>query len=220
MQAPTIEAVHLTKRYGNVAVVDDLSFTIGPGQVIGLLGPQGAGKSTTMRLLLGRDRPTCGVALVNGHPYTRADAPIREVGALPEPDAVHRSRTVRAHLRWLAWADSLPGNRVDEVLDPLGLTGVGGQLIGELAPGMRRRLDIACALLGDPAVLILDEPLDGLDPDGVVRVRRLLRDLAAQGRTVLVSGHRMRELAATTDHVLVMGDGLLVDDFAAEQLTV
>ena len=213
-----IEVANLTKRYGNVTAVDDLSFTVQPGRVTGFLGPNGAGKSTTMRMVLGLDRPTSGVALVNGRPYSRSAAPMREVGALLDPGALHRSRTARAHLRWLAWAGSLPLSRVDEVLEQVGLGGVGGRLIGELSLGMRQRLGIAAALLGDPGTVILDEPLNGLDPEGILWLRRLLQGLAAEGRTVFLSSHLMNEMEATADHLLVIGAGRLLADLTVEEM--
>ncbi len=213
-----IEVENLTKRYGDVTAVADLSFTVHPGRVTGFLGPNGAGKSTTMRMVLGLDRPTSGVALVNGHRYARSAAPMREVGALLEPGALHRSRTARAHLRWLARAGSLPLSRVEEVLDQVGLGEVGDRLVGEFSLGMRQRLGIAVALLGDPGVLILDEPLNGLDAEGIVWVRRLLQGLAAQGRTVFLSSHLMNEMEATADHVLVIGAGRLLADVTVEEM--
>jgi ABC-2 type transport system ATP-binding protein len=213
-----IEVANLTKKYGNNTAVDDLSFTVRPGRVTGFLGPNGAGKSTTMRMVLGLDRPTSGAALVNGRPYTRAPAPMHEVGALLDPGAVHRSRSARAHLRWLAWAGSLPASRVDEVLELVGLGKAGEKLIGEMSLGMRQRLGIAAALLGDPGVLILDEPLNGLDAEGIVWVRKLLQGLAAEGRTVFVSSHLMNEMEATADHVLVIGEGRLLADLPVGEM--
>jgi ABC-2 type transport system ATP-binding protein len=213
-----IEVEQLTKRYGDVAAVTDLSFTVHPGRVTGFLGPNGAGKSTTMRMVLGLDRPTAGRARVNGHAYARSPAPMREVGALLDAGALHKSRTARAHLRWLARAGSLPVPRVDEVLDQVGLTGVADRLIGEFSLGMRQRLGIAAALLGDPGVVILDEPLNGLDAEGIVWVRRLLQDLAAEGRTVFLSSHLMNEMEATADHVLVIGQGRLLADLTVEEM--
>ncbi|KUP96917.1 ATP-binding cassette domain-containing protein [Thermobifida cellulosilytica] len=214
-----IEARNLTKRYGARTVVEDLTFTVPPGRVTGFLGPNGAGKSTTLRMILGLDAPDSGVALVHGVPYASLAAPLREVGALLDAGAVHPGRTAHAHLSWLARAGGIGSRRVGEVLELVGLGGEGRRRIGEFSLGMRQRLGVAAALLGDPAVLLLDEPLNGLDAQGIVWLRVLLRDLAAQGRTVFVSSHLMNEMEATADHVLVIDSGRLVADMGVGELT-
>jgi len=202
-----IEAHHLTKRYGDKVAVDDLSFAVRPGIVTGFLGPNGSGKSTTMRMITGLDHPTGGWATVNGQHYHDLAWPLREVGALLEATAIHPGRSARAHLRMLAEANRIPLRRVDELLDLVGLASVAGQRAGKFSLGMSQRLGIAAALLGDPGALIFDEPVNGLDPDGIRWVRNLLKRLAAEGRTVFVSSHLMSEMALTADEVVVIGRG-------------
>jgi ABC-2 type transport system ATP-binding protein len=209
----------LTKRYGDTLAVDDLSVDIHPGRVTGLLGPNGAGKSTTLRLILGLDRPTSGTATVDGRAYHDLPAPIRHVGALLDAREVHGARTARAHLRWVARAGGLPDARVDEVLERVGLTSVAGKRVRGFSLGMSQRLGIATALLGDPPILLFDEPVNGLDPEGIRWIRTLLRDLAAEGRTVVVSSHLMAEMQETADHVVVIGRGRLVADAGVAELT-
>ncbi len=209
----------LTKRYGATTAVDHLDFDVHPGVVTGFLGPNGAGKSTTMRMILGLDTPTAGTATVNGRRYRDLPAPTREVGSLLDPGAAHPGRTARAHLLWLARGASLPRRRVEEVLDLVGLASAAHRRVGGFSLGMRQRLGIAAALLGDPGVLLFDEPVNGLDPEGIRWIRGLLRDLAAEGRTVLVSSHLMSEMQATADHVLVIGRGRLIADVGVAELT-
>ena len=207
-----IVASGLTKTYGDKIAVDGISFTVQPGRVTGFLGPNGAGKSTTMRMLLGLDRPTAGSITVNGHRYADSPAPLREVGALLEAHAVHPGRTARNHLRVLAASNGIPASRVAEVLDLVGLTEVAGQRVGRFSLGMGQRLGIAAALLGDPPVVVLDEPVNGLDPEGIRWVRTLARELAGQGRTVFVSSHLMSEMALTAEHLVVIGRGRVLAD--------
>ena len=207
-----IEARGLTKRYGGKTAVDDVSFSIAPGRVTGFLGPNGAGKSTSMRLMVGLDRPSSGTVTVHGRRYADAPAPLAEVGILLDAKGVHPGRTARSHLRALAATHGIPDRRVDEVLEQTGLAAVAGRRVGAFSLGMGQRLGIAAALLGDPRVLILDEPVNGLDPDGVLWVRQLLRHLASEGRTVLLSSHLMSEMAQTADHVIVLGRGRVVAD--------
>ncbi|MFJ5232890.1 ATP-binding cassette domain-containing protein [Kitasatospora sp. NPDC088391] len=202
----------LTKEYGGRRVVDGLGFRVEPGLVTGFLGPNGAGKSTTLRMVLGLDRPTAGQALVDGRPYAELAAPLRRVGALLDAQAVHPGRTARGHLRWIAASHALPERRTEEVLDLVGLTGVAGHRIRTFSLGMRQRLGIAAALLGDPAALLLDEPANGLDAEGVRWLRDLLRRLAAESRAVLVSSHLMAEMARTADRLVVIGRGRLLAD--------
>ncbi|MFG3051956.1 ATP-binding cassette domain-containing protein [Kitasatospora sp. NPDC048239] len=209
-----IEVQGLTKEYDGTRVVDGLDFVVRPGVVTGFLGPNGAGKSTTMRMILGLDRPTAGRALVDGRPYAELDHPLRAVGALLDAHAVHGGRTARGHLRWLAASDGLPERRVDEVLAQVGLTEAAGRRIRGFSLGMRQRLGVAAALLGDPQTLMLDEPVNGLDPEGIRWIRTLLRELAAEGRSVLVSSHLMTEMALTADHLVVIGRGRLLSDAA------
>lgn len=204
----------LTKQYGRVRAVDELSFDAEPGCVTGFLGPNGAGKSTTMRVVVGLDRPTSGSATVSGRRYGGLTAPLREVGALLDAGAVHPGRTGRGHLRVAALSNGLPTGRVDEVLDQVGLTGAAGRRVKAYSLGMRQRLGIAAALLGDPPVLLFDEPVNGLDLDGVRWIRALLRGLADDGRTVLVSSHLMSEVQLVADRVVVIGRGRLVADAA------
>jgi len=202
----------LTKRFGDTVAVDGLDLAVRPGRVTGFLGPNGAGKSTTMRMILGLDRPTAGRALVGGRPYLSLRWPLREAGALLDARAVHPGRTGRNHLRAMARSNAIAPGRVDEVLDTVGLTEVAGRRAGTYSLGMGRRLGIAGALLGDPPVLMFDEPVNGLDPDGVRWIRGLMRGLAAEGRTVFVSSHLMSEMQLTADHLVVLGRGRLLAD--------
>jgi ABC-2 type transport system ATP-binding protein len=213
-----IEARGLTKFYGTRAAISELSFTVRPGIVTGFLGPNGAGKSTTMRLILGLDAPTAGDVRVNGRPYIGHPAPLSEVGALLEARAVHPGRSARNHLLALAATHAIKARRVDQVLDMVGLSDVAGQRAGRFSLGMGQRLGIASALLGDPGTLILDEPINGLDPEGVRWVRHLLKALAAEGRTVFLSSHVMSELALTAEHVIVLGQGRLIADVSVAEL--
>ncbi|MEP7024394.1 MAG: ATP-binding cassette domain-containing protein [Actinomycetota bacterium] len=213
-----IEARGLTKFYGGRAAVSDLSFTVRPGIVTGFLGPNGAGKSTTMRLVLGLDAPTAGDVRVNGRRYAGHLAPLGEVGALLEARAIHPGRSARNHLLALAATHAIGARRVDQVLGLVGLSDVAGQRVGSFSLGMGQRLGIASALLGDPGTLILDEPINGLDPEGVRWVRNLLRSLAAEGRTVFLSSHVMSELALTAGHVIVIGKGRLIADAGVAEL--
>lgn len=206
-----IQVRALTKRYGEVLAVDDLTFDVTPGAVTGFLGANGAGKSTTMRMVLGLDAPTSGSATVGGRRYRDLASPAREVGALLDPRCMHPGRTARAHLRWMAEAAGIPRARVEEVLGLVGVADAADRRVGTFSLGMRQRVGIAGALLGDPGVLVLDEPLNGLDPHGIAWVRTLLQDLAAQGRTVFVSSHLMHEMEATAQRVVVIGKGRLVD---------
>ncbi|WP_454085852.1 ABC transporter ATP-binding protein [Georgenia sp. Marseille-Q6866] len=205
-----IEALGLTKRYGEKTAVDDVNFTIAPGSVTGFLGPNGAGKSTTMRMVVGLDRPTAGTVTVNGKPYASHRSPLREVGVLLDAKAFHSGRTARSHLRTMAATHHLPRRRVDEVIEMTGLAGVAGKRVGGFSLGMGQRLGIAAAMLGDPRTLILDEPVNGLDPEGVQWVRHLVRELAAEGRTVFLSSHLMSEMALTADQLLVIGRGRII----------
>ena len=207
-----IEARGLTKHYGGTAAVQEVSFSIAPGQVTGFLGPNGAGKSTCMRLMVGLDRPSAGTVTVHGKRYSGLAAPMAEVGALLDAKGVHPGRSARSHLRALAATHGIPDRRVHEVLEQTGLSAVANRRVGGFSLGMGQRLGIAAALLGDPRVLILDEPINGLDPDGVLWVRQLLRHMAAEGRTVLLSSHLMSEMAQTADHVIVLGRGRVVAD--------
>ena len=207
-----IEARNLTKRYDDRTAVDDLSFTVRPGTVTGFLGPNGAGKSTTMRMILGLDEPTSGTVTVNGKPFAEHARPLREVGALLEARAVHTGRTARNHLLAIAATAGIGRRRVDQVIDMTGLATVADRRAGGFSLGMGQRLGIASALLADPETLILDEPVNGLDPDGVRWIRNLLRGLAAEGRTVFLSSHLMSELALTAEHVIVIGRGRLLRD--------
>ena len=215
-----IEAHQLTKRYGDKTAVEDLSFTVRPGLVTGFLGPNGAGKSTTMRMILGLDRPTSGSVTVNGRPYVDHQAPLRQVGALLDAKAVHTGRSAADHLRVMAATTGIGRARVEEVIDLVGLRDVAERRAGGFSLGMGQRLGIASALLGDPQTLILDEPVNGLDPEGVLWIRTLLTQLAAEGRTVFLSSHLMTEMALTAQHLIVIGRGRLirdtsVDDFIA-----
>src|SRR5579883_2105554 len=213
----SIEAHRLTKRYGAKTAVDNLSFGVAPGKVTGFLGPNGAGKSTTMRLLLGLERPDAGTALINRKPDASLTAPLSQVGALLEAKAFHKGRSARNHLLCLAQSQALPVSRVDEVIDMVGLRDAAKQRAGGYSLGMAQRLGIAAALLGDPRVIILDEPVNGLDPEGILWIRTLMKRLAAEGRTVLVSSHLMNEMAVTADHLLVIGRGRLLADCTTAQ---
>ncbi|MFF5205686.1 ABC transporter ATP-binding protein [Streptosporangium sp. NPDC000396] len=213
-----IEVKELTKRYGPAVVVDGLSFQVKPGVVTGFLGPNGAGKSTTMRMLLGLDTPTSGEGLVNGRRYVTIRRPMREVGALLDANAVHPHRSAFNHLSCLARSNRIGVRRVVEVLEQVGLAGVARKRAGELSLGMRQRLGIATALLGDPGVLMFDEPVNGLDPEGVRWIRHLMRSLAAEGRTVLLSSHLMSEMALTADRLVVIGRGRLIAETSVGDL--
>ncbi|MFG1947604.1 ABC transporter ATP-binding protein [Nonomuraea sp. NPDC048826] len=207
-----IRATNLTKRYGKTTAVADLSFDVRPGQVTGFLGPNGAGKSTTMRMVLGLDHPTGGAVLVDGTPYQELRHPLHKVGALLDAKAVHGGRNARNHLLAIALSNRIPARRVEEVLELVGLSGVAGRRIGGFSLGMSQRLGIAAALLGDPEILLFDEPVNGLDPDGILWIRTLMRDLAAEGRTVFVSSHLMSEMSQTADHLIVIGKGRMIAD--------
>jgi ABC-2 type transport system ATP-binding protein len=207
-----IEARGLTKRYGTTTAVDDLSFTVEPGRITGFLGPNGAGKTTTMRMILGLDRPTAGAVTVNGRPFAQLAYPMREVGALLDAKAVHGGRSAYNHLLCLAETNDLPRRRVGEVLELVGLKQVARKRSKGFSLGMGQRLGIAAALLGDPAILIFDEPVNGLDPEGILWIRNLMKSLAGQGRTVLVSSHLMSEMENTADHLIVIGRGRLIAD--------
>jgi ABC-2 type transport system ATP-binding protein len=214
-----IEVNDVTKQYGDTVAVDHLSFAVQPGIVTGFLGPNGAGKTTTMRMILGLDRPTSGSVKVNGRPYQDLSAPMHEVGALLEAKAIQDGRTARQHLRWIARAGGLPASRVDEVLELVGLSEVANRKAGDFSLGMSQRLGIATALLGDPRILIFDEPVNGLDPEGIRWIRSLLQRLAVEGRTVLLSSHLMSEMEETADHILVIGRGRLIADTSIAAFT-
>jgi ABC-2 type transport system ATP-binding protein len=205
-----IEAVGLTKRYGRTLAVNNLSFTVQPGRVTGFLGPNGAGKSTTMRMILGLDKPDAGHVLINGQPYASLTQPLRTVGALLDAKWVHPNRSARAHLHWLARSNNLPTTRIDDVLDLVGLTAVANRRAGTFSLGMSQRLGIAAALLGDPQVLLFDEPVNGLDPEGILWIRKFMHNLAGQGRTVLVSSHLLSEMSLTATDLIVIGKGQLI----------
>ncbi|MGH2860320.1 MAG: ABC transporter ATP-binding protein [Solirubrobacteraceae bacterium] len=213
-----IELKNATKRYGDTTAVEDLSFTVKPGIVTGFLGPNGAGKSTSMRMIVGLDDPTSGEATVNGHHYRSFKAPLHEVGAMLEARSVHTGRPAYQHLLALAQTHGLPSSRVNEVIDQVGLTDVAHRRAGGFSLGMGQRLGIAAALLGDPDTVILDEPTNGLDPDGIRWIRELLKDLARQGRTVFLSSHLMSELSQTVEHVIVIGRGRLIADTSITDL--
>ena len=213
-----IEAHDLRKVYGTKVAVDGISFSVQPGRVTGFLGPNGAGKSTTMRMIVGLDRPTEGHVTVSGKPYAQLRAPLTEVGALLEAKAIHPGRTARNHLRALAATHGIPAKRVDEVIELTGLSEVAGKRVGGFSLGMGQRLGIAAALLGDPKILILDEPVNGLDPEGVVWVRTLVKYLASQGRTVFISSHLMAEMALTADRILVIGRGRILADGPVDEI--
>jgi ABC-2 type transport system ATP-binding protein len=212
-----IEARGLTKRYGKTLAVDDLSFTVQPGRVTGFLGPNGAGKSTTMRMILGLDNPTSGQALIGGRPYRALHRPLREIGALLDAKWVHPNRSARAHLRWMAVSNDIPVKRVDEVLDIVGLSAVAGKRAGGFSLGMSQRLGIAGALLGDPGILLFDEPANGLDPEGILWIRKFMHRLAAEGRTVLVSSHLLSEMSLTAQDLVVIGRGKLIAQTTTEE---
>jgi ABC-2 type transport system ATP-binding protein len=218
MEPSMIEIQQLTKRYGPTLAVDDLTLTVRPGHVTGFLGPNGAGKSTTMRVVLGLDHPTSGRALVNGRAYRDLPAPLRTVGALLDAGEVHPRRTAAGHLRSLAATIGEGAGRVRTVLDMVGLGDTGHRRVGTFSLGMRQRLGVAAALIGDPEVVVLDEPVNGLDPEGVIWIRTFVRGLAAEGRTVLISSHLMSEMSQTADHLLVVGRGRLVADVPTETL--
>ena len=207
-----IEATHLTKRYGSKTAVDDVSFTVRPGQVTGFLGPNGAGKSTTMRMVVGLDRPTAGRVRINGREYAQHRAPLGEVGTLLDAKAVHTGRSAYNHLLAMAATHGIGKTRVREVIEMTGLESVASKRVGGFSLGMGQRLGIAAALLGDPQTLILDEPVNGLDPEGVLWVRNLVRYLASQGRTIFLSSHLMSEMALTADHIIVVGRGKVIAD--------
>jgi len=212
-----IELVGLTKVYGRTRAVDDLTCTVEPGVVTGFLGPNGAGKTTTMRMILGLDHPTSGSATIGGRPYRRIRDPLRTVGALLDARQAHPNRSARSHLRWIAASNRIPARRVDEVLEIVGLSAVAGKRAGALSLGMGQRLGIAAALLGDPPVLLFDEPVNGLDPEGIRWVRTLMRGLAAEGRTVFVSSHLLAEMANTADRLVVIGRGRLIASTTVEE---
>ena len=214
-----IEVETLTKRFGRSTAVDRLSFMVRPGAITGFLGPTGAGKSTTLRMILALTTPTGGRATVNGRAYRSLRAPLREVGALLDPGAAHGGRTAAGHLRWLAASNGLPRDRVADVLAVTGLDGVADRRIRGFSLGMRQRLGLAAALLGDPPVLILDEPVNGLDPEGVHWLRRFLTGFAAAGRTVLISSHLISELALSAQHLVIIGRGRLLADTGLDDLT-
>jgi ABC-2 type transport system ATP-binding protein len=205
-----IQIEHLTKRFGPVTAIDDLSVTVEPGRVTGLLGPNGAGKTTTMNIVLGLQRPTSGHTLVNGRPYASLQYPLREVGALLDADAVHPARTARAHLTWIAQTNKITEARVEDLLRDVGLAHVADKRMRTYSLGMKQRLGIAQALLGDAPVLIFDEPTNGLDPEGIEWLRGLLKQLTNEGRTVLVSSHLMGEMSLTAGHLIVIGRGRLL----------
>jgi ABC-2 type transport system ATP-binding protein len=213
-----IEVYELTKRYGSVVAVDGLSFVVPAGRVTGFLGPNGAGKSTTMRMILGLDAPTSGEALVDGGPYSDLRRPLHKVGALLDANAVHGGRRAYDHLLAIAQSNRIGASRVRVVLDQVGLADIGGKRIAGFSLGMKQRLGIAAALLGDPDILIFDEPINGLDPEGIRWIRGLLRSLASEGRTVFVSSHLMSEMALTADHLIVIGRGRLIADTSMDAL--
>jgi ABC-2 type transport system ATP-binding protein len=212
-----IEARGLTKRYGKTLAVDDLSFAVQSGRVTGFLGPNGAGKSTTMRMILGLDNPTAGQALIDGKSYKDLHHPLRKVGALLDAKWVHPNRSAYAHLRWMAVSNKIPVSRVDEVLETVGLTGVAGKRAGGFSLGMSQRLGIAGALLGDPEVLLFDEPVNGLDPEGILWIRKFMHRLAEEGRTVFVSSHLLSEMALTAQELIVIGRGKLIAQSSTEE---
>jgi ABC-2 type transport system ATP-binding protein len=214
----TIEIRNLRKRYGRTVAVDGLSFIVAPGRVTGFVGPNGAGKSTTMRVILGLDAPDEGRALVGGQAYQRLRCPLWQVGALLDAAAFHPGRRARDHLLWMAQSNGIPRRRVDEVLELVGLASAARRRVGGFSLGMRQRLGIAAALLGDPPVLLFDEPVNGLDPEGIRWIRGLLRALAAEGRAVLVSSHLMGELEGSADHLVVIGRGRLIVDASVRDL--
>ncbi|MCW2831229.1 MAG: multidrug transporter ATP-binding protein [Aeromicrobium sp.] len=215
-----IRAQALSKTFGDRAAVNGIDFTVEPGRVTGFLGPNGAGKSTTMRMILGLDAPTRGTVSVNGRRYASSPAPLREIGALLDAHSVHPGRSARDHLRWMAASNGIPTTRVGEVLDLVGLDSVAGQRAGRFSLGMGQRLGIAAAMLGDPPVVVLDEPVNGLDPEGIRWVRSLARELADEGRTVFISSHLMSEMALMADHLIVIGRGSILADCSMQQFMV
>jgi ABC-2 type transport system ATP-binding protein len=218
MSDATIVVTDLRKRFGAAVALDGMSFGVRPGQVTGFVGPNGAGKSTTMRIILGLDAADSGQALIGGRPYRRLSRPLRQVGSLLDAGALQPSRTARNHLRWLARSQGLSDRRVDVVLEEAGLAAVARRRAGGFSLGMRQRLGIAAALLGDPATLMLDEPFNGMDPEGIIWMRGFLRSLAQQGRAVLVSSHLMSELQGTADHLVVAGHGRVIADSGVADL--
>ena len=214
----TIEVTGLRKRFGSAVALDGISFSVAPGQVTGFVGPNGAGKTTTMRVILGLDAADEGSALIDGQPYAALRHPLSRVGSLIDAGALHPSRTARNHLLWLAYSQGLPARRVDKVLADAGLQAVVGRKAGGFSLGMRQRLGIAASLLGDPPVLILDEPFNGMDPEGIVWLRGFLRSLAAEGRALLVSSHLMSEVQDAATHLVVIGRGRLVADTSVAEL--
>jgi ABC-2 type transport system ATP-binding protein len=212
-----IEANHLTKRYGKTVAVDEVSFTVKPGQVTGFLGPNGAGKSTTMRMILGLDTPSSGEVRVDGKPYHQLADPLRSVGALLDAKAIVGGRSAANHLTWLADSNGIARNRVREVLEIVGLSEVARRRVGAFSLGMSQRLGIAAALLGDPETVMFDEPINGLDPEGILWIRNLMRSLASEGRTVFLSSHLMSEMAQTADHLIVIGRGRIIADAGTEE---
>ncbi|WP_409493484.1 ABC transporter ATP-binding protein [Amycolatopsis sp. cmx-11-12] len=211
-----IEAVGLTKRYGKTLAVNNLSFAVEGGKVTGFLGPNGAGKSTTMRMILGLDNPTSGQVRIGGKLYRELKDPLRTVGALLDAKWVHPNRSARAHLQWMAKSNKIPATRVEEVLETVGLTSVAGKRAGGFSLGMSQRLGIAAALLGDPEVLLFDEPVNGLDPEGILWIRKFMHRLADEGRTVFVSSHLLSEMALTASHLIVIGKGQLISQSSTE----
>jgi ABC-2 type transport system ATP-binding protein len=214
----TIEVTGLRKRFGSALALDGMSFTVLPGEVTGFVGPNGAGKSTTMRVILGLDAPDSGRALIGGQPYAKLRHPLGHIGALLDAAALQPGRTARNHLLWLAHSQGLTGRRVDEVIEQAGLDSAARRKAGGFSLGMRQRLGIAAAMLGDPPILMLDEPFNGMDPEGIVWMRGFLRSLAAQGRAVLVSSHLMSELEDTANHLVVAGRGKVIADAAVAEL--
>jgi ABC-2 type transport system ATP-binding protein len=212
-----IEAKHLTKRYGKKVAVDEISFTVQSGRVTGFLGPNGAGKSTTMRMILGLDAPTSGTARVDGKLYRELPDPLRSVGALLDAKAIVGGRSAANHLTWLADSNGIARRRVAEVLGLVGLADVAGKRVGSFSLGMSQRLGIAAALLGDPETVIFDEPINGLDPEGILWIRNLMKSLASEGRTVFLSSHLMSEMAQTADHLLVIGRGRIIADATTDE---
>ncbi len=212
-----IEANHLTKRYGKTVAVNQVSFTVKPGQVTGFLGPNGAGKSTTMRMILGLDTPTSGEVRVDGKPYRQLPDPLRSVGALLDAKAIVGGRSAANHLMWLADSNGIARRRVSEVLDIVGLSDVAGKRVGTFSLGMNQRLGIAAALLGDPETVMFDEPINGLDPEGILWIRNLMKSLASEGRTVFLSSHLMSEMAQTADHLIVIGRGRIIADAGTDE---
>ncbi|GLZ33114.1 ABC transporter ATP-binding protein [Lentzea sp. NBRC 105346] len=212
-----IEAVRLKKHYGRTIAVDDLSFTVCPGRVTGFLGPNGAGKSTTMRMILGLDRPNGGDVLIDGQHYASLKHPLRKVGALLDAKWVHPNRSAHSHLKWLARSNGLPTSRIGDVLEMVGLTAVAGKRAGGFSLGMSQRLGVAGALLGDPEILLFDEPVNGLDPEGILWIRQLMHRLADEGRTVFVSSHLLSEMSQTAQDLIVIGRGKLIAQTTTEQ---